>query len=166
MSFPCKLLDAFWHATTVKRYHAILETGYILPEPKINDDERWGTGMGSSHYPFVRKIGGVSIFDFFGFEPDQYSEKFPASSWRSFVPTQRNWNRAVWIKLSPEKMPGKFLNGLELRKIQWDQEALKNMLMPRIECAHIGPIPIKSFVQILLYDQEQGFREINKPADI
>ena len=162
MSFPYQLLNAFWHTTSVNRYQSIIDSGFIKPEPNIKG-HRWGVGMGPSHYPFVRKIGGVSIFDFFGFEPEQYSKKFPVSSWRSFVPIQKNWNQAIWIKLSPENMPGKFLKGLELRKIQWDLNALKNKLMPRIECAHIGPIPIKAFVQILLYDQEQGFSEIDKP---
>ena len=156
MNFPSQLLDAFWHTTSVSNYQAIIDSGFIHPEPS-GVELRWGTGQGPEYYPFVRTLGGVSIFDFYGFNPDQYSDKFPMSSWYSFVPLQREWKNAIWIQLSPERMLGKFLKGLELKKLQEEQSAYKNKLMPRIECAHIGSIPVETFVSVLLYEEEQGF---------
>ena len=31
-----------------------------------------GTGEGKEHYPYVRTLGGISLFDFNQFEPDSY----------------------------------------------------------------------------------------------
>jgi len=159
--FPDILLNAYWHTTSIENYQSILECGNILPESS-NFDHRWAEGLGSSHYPFVRTLGGVSIFDFHGFDPQDYSKKFPLSSWHVFVPSQRDTNSAIWIKLLPERMPGEFINGLELKKLQEDKNALRNRLMPRIECAHIGPIPLSSFIEVIRYDKSNGFTKLMK----
>lgn len=156
MNFPSELLDAYWHTTSIERFESILDCGFIHPEPDI-EGFRWSALQGSEYYPFVRTLGGVSIFDFGGFIPKLYSEKYPASSWRSFVPIQRGWKQAVWIQLSPVNMPGEFLNGLQLKALQEAKYAYRNNLMPSIECAHLGSIPIESFVSVLRYDQKRGF---------
>lgn len=156
MSFPSELLNAYWHMTSIERFQSILHCGSIHPEPDI-EDFRWSTNQGSKYYPFVRILGGVSIFDFNGFNPELYSKEFPMSSWRSFVPIQRGWKQAVWIQLSPERMPGEFLNGLQLKALQEENQAFRNNLMPRIECAHLGSIPVEIFVNVLRYEEKHGF---------
>src|ERR1035438_4494083 len=57
-----------WHTTRPERFDRILSTGAILPEPDILDSERWANA-GPEHYPYVRTLGGVSLFDFDGFNP-------------------------------------------------------------------------------------------------
>ncbi|PCJ29469.1 MAG: hypothetical protein COA90_11535 [Gammaproteobacteria bacterium] len=155
MTFPSELLGSFWHTTSVSRYLKILKSGSIHPNPDI--ELRWGTGQGSEFYPFVRVLGGVSIFDFHKFNFEKYSRMFPSSSLYSFVPVQRDWEEAIWIQLLPNKMPGKFLNGAQLKTLQNEKKSFRNKLMPIIECAYIGLIPVDTFVSVLRYDEEHGF---------
>jgi len=58
------LRGSVWHTTNCDRYKSILADGAILPEPSIPDSDRWGTGLGTIGCPYVRSIGGVSLFDF------------------------------------------------------------------------------------------------------
>lgn len=81
-----ELLGGLWHTTHPDRFEMILRSAAILPEPDIPDNERWSTFEGPKFYPYVRTIGGVSLFDFDGFEPENYGRKYPMSSWSYFVP--------------------------------------------------------------------------------
>lgn len=157
-AFPSILRDAYWHCTSVENYSAIILCGNILPEP-VSLTRRWGEGLGPEFFPFVRTLGGVSVFDFYGFNPEKYSSDFPSSSWRTFVPGRENWERTIWIKLSRDRMPGTFLSGLDFKALQEERYAFKNKLMPRIECAHLGPIPISAFIEVLQYEKSTGFQE-------
>lgn len=156
-SFPSVLLDAYWHCTSVDNYSAIISCGNLLPEP-ASLTGKWGEGQGPDCFPFVRTLGGVSIFDFHGFSPEEYSRQFPSSSWHTFVPGRQCWERTIWIKLSRDKMPGIFLSGLDLKALQEEKSAFRNNLMPRIECAHVGPVPISAFIEVLQYEKSIGFR--------
>ena len=68
-----ELYGGLWHTTHPDRFEKILARGAILPEPNIPDCERWCTGGGSEHYPYARSLGGVSLFDFDLFDPDETS---------------------------------------------------------------------------------------------
>src|SRR5258708_6756663 len=68
-----ELVGGVWHTTNQERFLRILEWGTILPEPDISEHGRWGTAAGPEGYPYVRSIGGVSLFDFRGFEAESYS---------------------------------------------------------------------------------------------
>jgi hypothetical protein len=81
-----QLHGGLWHTTSSDRFESILATGAILPEPNIPDSKRWCTGGGSEHYPYVRTLGGVSLFDFDQFDPGIYGERCPSSTWAYFVP--------------------------------------------------------------------------------
>ncbi len=74
MMFPENLNNGIWHTTKPEYYSKIIECGFLLPEPEIDDSERWKTANGSENYPFVRKLGGVSLFEFSEFNPDEYSK--------------------------------------------------------------------------------------------
>ena len=90
MAFPKELLRSVWHTTSLERYRQISIDEAILPEPPtIPDSERWKAGEGPDLYPYVLKIGGVSLFDFREFDEDQYSEDCLISSWGAFVPRVR-----------------------------------------------------------------------------
>jgi len=134
-----------WHFTHCDRYKKILSSGYIVPDPPIAEGQRWKTSRGPDYYPFVRKCGGVSLFDFRNFSPESYDSKFPSSTWRTFVPFRREWGSAVWIQINRELMAENFVNYTVLYQQQQDQLAYRHTLMPQIEAAHIGPIPICFF---------------------
>ena len=162
MSFPSKLRGSVWHTTSLERYKQIVIDKAILPEPPtIKDSERWKTGGGPEGYPYVRKLGGVSLFDFRKFDKDKYSQKYPFSSWRTFVPKVKDWHTAVWIKIDIKAVSENLIFGSELIN-QWKtQEAYRHSIMPIIEIAHIGPLPSSAFQKILTFSEnDQCFRTI------
>ena len=79
-----KLLGGLWHTTHPDRFDAILKSGAILPEPNIPNNERWGALADREHLPFVRFLGGVSLFEFGDRMQDH--ERCPSSCWAYFVP--------------------------------------------------------------------------------
>ncbi|MBU1138818.1 MAG: hypothetical protein KKA76_07570 [Proteobacteria bacterium] len=151
--FPSILLTGLWHSTSPERYDGIVETGAILPEPDLPETERWGSKMGKEHYPLVRALGGVSLFDFNDFEPEKYSKKFISSSWTHFVPGRSSWPQTIWIKIDRSSIIENLITGNELLKI-WNDSMYGHNLMPIIECAHIGKLPTKKFQEIFCYDSK------------
>ncbi len=134
-----------WHTTHPERFDDILCTGAILPEPAIPDSERWANN-GPEHYPYVRTLGGVSLFDFDGFDPRTYHDHYCAT-WEHFVPYRSDWGSAIWVEIDRDKVaPPEFLSGRELLK-RWKAEGgpMGNLLMPEIEAAFLGPLPVAAF---------------------
>jgi len=144
-----KIQGGVWHMTNLDRFRGILRSGAILPEPEIDNSERWSTSQGSEWYPYVRTLGGVSLFDFREFNPEQYSVKYPISSWREFVPYRSAWNDAVWIEIDVPKLGATFISGAELLA-RWKAEKVGNRIMPEIEAAHLGPLPRTAFKNVFL----------------
>ena len=144
-----------WHTTNSERYNGILLEGAILPEPPIPDRDRWGTGVGTIGCPYVRSIGGVSLFDFRDFEPEVYSEEYLISSWREFVPYRSVWGEAIWIEIDVSQLIPGFISGREILD-RWKAEHATNRFMPLIEAAHIGALPLKAFRQVLYVSKESG----------
>ena len=148
--FPEALVNGIWHTTSVERFNAILEGTAILPNPPIPDSERWGTAGGPDLYPFVRSIGGVSVFDFTAFDESVYEKRYPLSNWSEFVPCRRSWGSAVWIELKRELLGASFIDGQNLLT-RWKREGGGRRIMPLIEGAHIGPVPTSVFARVLVY---------------
>ena len=141
-----ELHGGLWHTTHPERFVMILKCGAILPEPKpISYSDRWGTSQGPEHYPYVRFIGGVSLFDFQEFDPQSYQSKYPSSSWREFVPYRRVWGGAVWIQIDREHVSPYFISGSELLAKWKSGRDLGHNLMPVIEAAYLGSLPIAAF---------------------
>src|SRR5258708_20259302 len=90
-----ELSGRLWHTTHPNRFKSILNSGAILPEPDIPDSERWKASKGNQSFPFVRTLGGVSLFDFDQFDPDSYSERYPISSWYEFVTYREPWITSI-----------------------------------------------------------------------
>jgi hypothetical protein len=153
MDFPEVLRGAVWHTTTPERYASILRDGHLVPEPELSDSERWGTAMGSSHYPFVRSIGGVSLFDFRSFDEGQYTHVYPLSMWREFVPCSHRASKAIWIEMDLSEIHRNFVDGLNLVAKWKESGQLHRKIMPIIESAHIGPISTDAFANVLVYDK-------------
>lgn len=150
MTFPQELLKGIWHTTSIERFNKILEVGYILAEPDISDKERWGTSSGSTHYPYVRKLGGISLFDFRNFSEEEYSDKYFSSSWSYFVPFIRKWGASIWIEIDYESLGSNFIAASCLAG-QWEHEkAWKHTIMPYIEGASMIPIATSLFKRVMI----------------
>lgn len=149
------LRGGVWHTTNSDRYKSILSEGAILPEPPIPDSDRWGTGLGTIGCPYVRSIGGVSLFDFRDFDPEEYSEKYPISSWREFLPYRSAWGEAIWIEVDISEVMVGFISGRAILD-RWKAEQARNRFMPLIEAAHIGALPLRAFRQVLHVSKESG----------
>jgi hypothetical protein len=145
------MLDGrLWHTTSMDRFQEILRSGAILPNPSIPDEQRWKTSQGPEYYPYVRTLGGVSLFDFEDFDPVRYSSTHPMSSWREFVPYRSQWGAAVWIEIDRQAIANEFVTRNQLVE-RWNHEnAGRHTLMPRIEAAHLAPIPIAAFRRVFI----------------
>ena len=134
------LRGAVWHTTSSERFQGILRAAAILPEPEIPDSERWSTSQGPKSYPYVRSLGGFSLFDFREFDPEQYSKDCWLSSWEEFVPYRPKWKEAIWIEIAIEKLGDSFVSGSDLLA-RWKSDEVGNRIMPKIEAAYFGPLP-------------------------
>ena len=142
-----ELHGGLWHTTHPDRFQCILEHGAIVPHPNIPDSERWKARRGAEYYPFVRTIGGVSLFDFDEFDPESYREKCPISNWDEFVPFRKEWRCAVWIEIDRAQAADHLVSGADL-VLRWKAEAAyHHSIMPYIEAAYIGELPRTAFVR-------------------
>lgn len=150
-----------WHTTHPDRFKSILQTGAILPEPQLPDADRWKTGMGPEYYPYVRTLGGVSLFDFDGFHAGKYSKLCPSSSWWEFVPYQSHWGASVWIEIDRDLIAPQFIPGPALVE-RWELEKKwQHSIMPHIEAAHIGSLPRATFkTAFLVSDRDTAVRKL------
>jgi hypothetical protein len=148
--FPQLLKNAVWHTTSQERFQGILESEYILPDPPIPDKERWGTAAGPTGHPYVRSLGGISLFDFNHFDESQYEKKYPLSNWYAFVPKPHKSDSAVWIRLDSSMLDERFIDGRSLLK-RWKSENATRRIMPEIEAAYLGPLSVSLFEDVMAY---------------
>ena len=144
------LRGGLWHTTSERRFEGIKSRKAILPEPPLREDERWGTRIGPDGWPYVRTLGGVSLFDFAGFDPEAYDARCPMSSWREFVPFRRSWGASVWIEIDREKAAEALLGADELLARQHRERAHRHRIMPYIEACYLGDVPSELFVRALV----------------
>src|ERR1035438_2777123 len=83
---PRELCSGLWHMTHLDRFQSIFAGGSILPEPNIPDSDRWKTSQGKDHYPYVRTLGGVSLFDFDQFDAHRYRKEYSIFAGGSILP--------------------------------------------------------------------------------
>ena len=148
------LIGGLWHTTYQERYEKIVQCGSILVEPDIADSDRWSTRGGPEYYPYVRTLGGVSLFDFNEFEPSTYSERFKSSSWCEFVPFRESWESAVWIEINRTAVQERMIDGVELWEKCKREGAEHHRVMPHIEAAHLGDLPTSCFLRRLYVDAD------------
>ncbi len=131
-----RLAGSFWHTTSVARFESILATGSIMVEPGLPEKERYGGG------PFVRSLGGVSLFDFpAGFDFEKYDVEIPTNSLGEFVPFKRVWGQSVWLRLDTDTLAQGIRSGKAIRAL-WKELGSARRFIPEVEGAHLGDIPI------------------------
>lgn len=160
------LRGGIWHTTHPDRFARILVTGAIVPEPAaLPEKDRWGTSQGREGWPFVRTLGGVSLFDFDGFDEDEYSKRCPISNWQEFVPFRERWGRSVWIKIDRAKLGTQFISGVDLLRRWKDSGAYRHRLMPLIEAANIGALSVENFEWAFVIGESCGTPETIWPHE-
>jgi hypothetical protein len=97
----------------------------------------------------VRTLCAVSLFDFRDFDPEHYSDAYPISTWREFVPYRSVWREAVWIEIDISQLGDAFISGPALLA-RWKAEQVGNRIMPKIEAAHVGPLPRSAFKEVFI----------------
>jgi hypothetical protein len=152
-----ELHGRLWHTTHPDRFKGILTSGAILPDPNMLDSDRWGTSQGPDYYPYVRTLGGVSLFDFDQFDAEAYSRDYPMSSWSEFVPYRERWGCSVWIEIDRKKVdPHNIVSRSDLVKGWKTARAYQHKIMPYIEAAHIGRLPRTAFKQAFLVRKDDS----------
>ncbi|RJP78734.1 MAG: hypothetical protein C4522_11810 [Desulfobacteraceae bacterium] len=160
--FPEMLRNAIWHTTRPDRFESIRCAGEVIANPDIPDAERWKTSRGPDHYPYVRHIGGISLFDFHDFDPIAYSKACPMSSWRIFVPVRQGWSAAVWLKIDVTKVSGEYFSPKDLADRQHTENAHRHTLMPHIEAAVVGSIPLDAIqAGYIIYQGSGDIKELS-----
>jgi hypothetical protein len=145
-----RLQGRLWHTTHPERFKLIMAEGGLLPEPPIHNAHRWRTRGGPKYYPFVRTLGGVSLFDFADFDPDLYESSYPLSKWRTFTPHIKSWGGAVWVEIKRKSIESSFRSGQKLLDLWKKTKADGHAIMPLIEAAHIGAVPVTAFESAFL----------------
>ncbi len=144
-----KLIGKLWHVTRPDLYDDILADGFIRPEPDIPAAVRYGGSRGIS---FVRLIGGFSIFDFpTGFDIAQYRRDCPISSLEALIPYDRDRCEAVWIEIDATACGGAILRGPAATERWKVEEAYRHRIMPYVEGAHVGDMPVSNIAGAYLY---------------
>jgi hypothetical protein len=156
-AFPDLLRGPLWHTTRPDRYRMITEAGAIVHNPALPDSERWKTGNGPEFYPYVRHLNGVSLFDFRGFDPDAYGQAHPMSSWRTFVPFCKDWEASIWIEIDEASVEGEYIDRERLLARWQAESAYQHTIMPRIEAAVIGRVPVSAFRRVLVSAANRSF---------
>ncbi|SMF82148.1 hypothetical protein SAMN06265365_14237 [Tistlia consotensis] len=142
-----ELHGGLWHTTHPERFLGILEKGAIQVEPELPDPERFGTLNGRKNWPFVRFIGGVSLFDFHRFDPAVYDEICPGRNWQTFVPyrSEWDWHGAIWLEIDRTRLRASaFLSAEEVRYRWFNGGDLAHRLIAWVEAAHIGDLPLSA----------------------
>jgi hypothetical protein len=147
------LNGGIWHTTSSDHFEMIVAQGFIKIRPDISEHERWKSSKGAEYYSFVRTIGGVSLFDFCGFDATQYSIDYPFSSWHEFVPICSKWNSSVWIEIDLHKIKINFVSGIELLQRWKDENAYQHAIMPKIEACCLQDVPVSAFLRNLKFER-------------
>ena len=149
--FPLILNKKLWHTTSVDRFNNIIQTGYILRNPPLEDSERHTSKDGSRYNPYVRQIGGISLFDFISFDPVLYEKEYPCSTWYSFFPCYYRFDKCVWIEINKETVQNNLILADALRDMA-KRDKNYGLRMPKIEVACMVDIKKEWFVDVLTYD--------------
>ncbi|MDX8462133.1 hypothetical protein [Mesorhizobium humile] len=134
-----RLQGRLWHAPHPDRFLQVLDTGAIVAHPEIPRSKLWGGT------PLVRALDGVSLFEFANFDVEEYELKYPSSSWGYFIPHHLNWGVAVWIEIDRQSIADTYRSPSSLLQ-QWkDEERQAQRIMPGIEAACLGNVPLAAF---------------------
>jgi len=151
------LQGGVWHTTRPDRFLSILDAGAVLTDPPNADHS--GT--------FAQSLGGISLFDFRNFDPVKYEVTNSISSWKSFVPYQYKSAGAVWLEVDLERIGEALISAEELIE-KWHEAKAKPNILPRLEAAHIGDLPLSNIRRVIFIRAraEDDFRKFDiEPFD-
>lgn len=111
-----ELLGGLWHTTPPDRFERILALGSILPIPDPPNPDGWKTMDGEPYRSYAHTLGGVSLFDFDQFDPENYATRCPMSDWHTFVPYREKWGSAVWVEIDRELVAPNLISGADAVK--------------------------------------------------
>ena len=91
------------------------------------------------------------MFDFSDFDEKKYEKSLPLSNWHSFVPRNELEGNKVWLEIDRARVRDSLITGKALLQ-RWKREgAYKHKVMPEVEAAHLGPIPLHAVAQVLVF---------------
>jgi hypothetical protein len=158
--FPPELLGAVWHTTSISRFKRIVSSREIMAEPDIADTARHGTRRGPKLYPFVRSLGGISVFDFQNFDPAEHFKETGALNWPHFVFGHHTEEDSLWIEINTKKLNDSYLSAKEIRHM-WHESNSNRKFMTGIEGAVLKSVPIDAFRNVLLFSKrDQKFSNL------
>lgn len=131
------LQNNLWHATSLRHAHAIIKSKYIKHHTL------------ESFYPdgFSRSIGAVSLFDFRN--PSEALRLNP-ECWTGWLGKERRAPLAVWLRIEANQcMQRSIIEPHSLFRI-WQSQGQAYKILPCVEAAHVGSIPIRAITGILL----------------
>lgn len=131
-----------------------MRVGAIVAEPGVSDRERWGTACGPEMYPFVRHLGGVSLFEFNNFNPKIYAETYSLSMWQAFVPYIEKWGESLWLEIDIGQLGPSFVPGHDLLARWKEEKCHSRKIMPLIEAASLAPVPVSAIQRKLISSRE------------
>ncbi|PKG86490.1 hypothetical protein CXF85_01950 [Colwellia sp. 75C3] len=145
---PHKLKGKVWHSTSFDNAVKIIKSGSILSNPNISTEDKWG-GNSETDYPFVKSIGGISLFDF------RLPESHSSELLYRWVPCQVKFSKTVWFEIDTSKLHSCFLSA-EDTLVKWEKAGMTRNYMPYLEASCISPIDTQYIKSILIGDQNGG----------
>ncbi len=156
ISVPKELKGKIWHSTSVANALEITKHGYILAEPDIDESNRWG-GKLESLYPFVRSIGGISLFDF------RLPNSYISEILYSFIPCRKGWAKTVWFDIDVQYLNESFLSAEQTRQ-RWIEAGMNRQYMPKLEAASLCSISTENINSIYISNKKGIFKPIEFSA--
>jgi len=128
-----------WHATSSTNARSILDSKKIkhdIPEAFYCD-------------AFVRSFGGVSLFDF---RVPPNALQLDPSSWRGWLGREKRAPVAVWFRIDVNACAQDSIIEPAALFGMWQCYGGNLKILPAVEAAHVGPVPIDAIASVLLID--------------
>ncbi|ELA9814221.1 TPA: hypothetical protein ACGSUT_004207 [Vibrio parahaemolyticus] len=144
---PTELKGKVWHSTSIENAMSIVRQGFIFAEPDIDQTKCWG-GKSERVHPFVRSIGGISLFDF------RLPNSHVSEILYSFIPCKSGCAQTVWFEIDVSRLSDSFLSADETR-MRWRESGMSRQYMPKLESTSLCPIPT-SYINSIYISRKMG----------
>lgn len=140
-----RLLDRVFHVSLLSNLDSILKSGAIRPGCEVSAPSSYGYQKAS----FFRKRGCVSLFDYRSVSTTELAESMKkCSPFQPAVPGTSEPGNSVFI-LSPDHCADL------LPWTLWEEEEARNeMVVPKVEAGHKGPILLEHLDELLAIEIE------------
>lgn len=133
------LRGKLWHATSLKSAGAIIASGSIRPDMKV---DRFKTA-------FCRVHGGVSLFDFSDTEENIASQ---SHNWQGWLANRtRVSDRAViWFRINRAAVAGSIKSVADTLAEWHEGKHYAKKFIPHVEVCHAGPVLLSAVEGVLI----------------